>query len=1264
MRCVIHFLCAGLLWLACMFPAQAQESDKDFLTRSLQDALSGAGRTVSIDGFEGALSSSARFVRMTIADADGVWLTLEDVELVWTRSALLRGRLEVDQLTAARLDIPRLPVAEEDALPTAEAEPFSLPELPVSIEIQAFSVDQITLGAPVLGAPVALNIAAEALYTDDVLNLDFQANRTDDKAGQFAIRASFERGQNLLDLALTLTEGAEGIAARLLNLPGQPSVDMTVAGSGPLDDFATDLKIATDGQDRLAGSVSLATVTQRGDAAPDRRVQANIGGDITALLAPRFRDFFGTDVALTADALLMGSGAVELRDFTLNAEAAQLAGTLSLNAERWPSLIDITGTIANDQGTALLLPVGGAGTTVERVGLRVAYDAADGEAFDARFDIDALTTQGVTIDQTTLELLGTLQGNLGSVGQFLGDVTFDAQGLALTDAASAEAVGDRITGRANINYIEGQPTRISDLDLTGTDYGLQGFAVIRGLGEGFATRLEMALEAADLSRFSALAGQELDGQTALSLKGNVTPLSGMFDLNATGTTQDLALGIAQADAVLAGRTELRLQATRDDSGTMVRDMELQNDALSLTGGANLRTDNSRARAVFTLRDVGVVLPEYSGPVTVAGLLSQDARGWSVDAATDGPYGAALTAKGLATGPEAALSFTADVPNVQPFAPDINGPVKASGTLRQSPQGWRVDTSASGPYRIKAMVAGLVSGPDMSLNFDVSLPNVAPLAPGVNGPLSAQGRVFQTPQGIAVDTRAAGPYSAQATVKGVVTGAQAAVEFTLGLPNVGAFVEQVNGPLNVTGSARQQGAGWQLDTRAQGPGGTQATVAGLVGTDGRLNLDLAGTAPLGLSRPFIAPRILQGQARFDLAVNGPPALSSVSGTVATSGASLSAPNLRLALQDIAANIRLGGNRAAVDLRGTASNGGSLRVDGGIGLAGSLPADLQIGLENVVLLDPRLYRTSVNGALQLTGPLAGGARIGGVVNVGETEVSVPATGLTSIGDIPPITHIGASPAVRATQTKAGINGAANDTQSTAGSGAGFGLDVQVNAPNRIFVRGRGLDAELGGALRLTGTTNNIISAGRFELLRGRLDILGKRFELVEGSAQFQGDFVPFLRFVSTTTTQTGTASVIVEGPADAPEVTFASSPDAPQDEVLAQLLFGRNIADISAFQAVQLASAVATLAGRGGSGVVARLRDGFGLDDFDVTTTDEGETALRAGKYISDNVYTDVTAASDGTGEVSLNLDITPNLTGKATVETGGNSSLGVFFERDY
>ncbi len=1323
MRYLARLLLALSVVLLGLNAATAQEDDKGFLTRTIQDALSGSGRTVRIDGFRGALSSAASFERMTIADDEGVWLTLEDVVLDWNRSALLRGRLEVENLTAARLDLPRLPVAEK-TLPDAEAQPFSLPDLPVSIRIEAFGIDTINLGAPILGQEAQLQVTASAQLNDELGDISLEATRTDANRGSFVIDANFERSDSVLELLLKLSEGEGGLAARLLNIPGQPSVDLEVSGTGPLDDFAADVNVATDGQERLAGQITLGAQTpRRAGTTPDRRIQADIGGDITAILAPRYRAFFGQNVSLEIDALLESSGAVDVSTFALEAQAASLAGRVTLNAEQWPTLIDITGRVANPDGTAILLPVGGEGTTVEAVDLSIDYDQSAGDAVTARFDVDTLALSAGNIARAALALDGTLQSAAGRLGAFDGEVRFDTQGLALSDRALAEAVGDRINGQARVIYTEDQPLQISGLSLNGADYALTGNAEINGIDTGLKTQLSATLTTSDLSRFSALAGRELDGQTELALDGSVTPLGGQFDVTATGSADDIALGIQQADALLAGRTELSFGARRNENGTFLRDLVLENAALSLTGAASLRTDDSTAQADFLLRDIALVLPQYEGPVRVSATAAQDADGWTIDASTTGPYEAALTAKGRATGPDANLRFTANVPKVERFAPQLEGPVTAQGTLRNTADGWRiettatgpydaqvdvrglvapqvnvdfdvsipqlrpvvpqlngplrargnleqteagfvVDTIAEGPYGARAAVQGLATGPDMRLNFDASVPNVRPLAPGISGPLSANGEVRQTPGGIVVDVKASGPYSARAAVQGLVTGPSANVNFSADMPNIGALVDKVNGPLALDGNARRQGTGWQVRTDVDGPSGTQAQLSGQVRGNGTLNLDINGVAPLGLSRPFLAPRDLQGLARFDLTVNGPPALSSLSGTIQTSNAALSAPNLRLAVQDISADIRLARSRAQVEMTGQSVNGGTLRVGGSVGLTGSLPADLQIGLDNVVLIDPKLYRTSIDGALRLAGPLAGGARIDGQINVGETDVSVPSTGLTSIGDIPPITHIGATRPVISTRRKAGIESASAGDDPAAGGGVAYGLNVAISAPSRIFVRGRGLDAELGGNLRLTGTTRRIISAGRFDLLRGRLDILGKRFDLVEGSIQFQGNLVPYIRFVSATSTNTGEVRVVVQGPADAPEVTFEATPDAPQDEVLAQLLFGRNLSEISPIQALQLANAVATLAGRGGTGVIGNLREGFGLDDLDVTTTDDGATAVRAGKYISENVYTDVTAASDGSGEVSLNLDITDNLKGKATLGSDGNSGIGIFFEKDY
>ena len=146
---------------------------------------------------------------------------------------------------------------------------------------------------------------------------------------------------------------------------------------------------------------------------------------------------------------------------------------------------------------------------------------------------------------------------------------------------------------------------------------------------------------------------------------------------------------------------------------------------------------------------------------------------------------------------------------------------------------------------------------------------------------------------------------------------------------------------------------------------------------------------------------------------------------------------------------------------------------------------------------------------------------------------------------------------------------------------------------------------------------------------------------------------------------TSFVNITGAANDPEVTFTSNPELPQEEVLAQLLFGRDISSISPLQAAQLANGVATLAGRGGEGIVGNLRKNFGLDDLDVTTNDTGSASVRAGKYISDKAYTQVEVDAQGQSEISLNLDVSKSLTVRGSTGTGeGSTGIGLFWERDY
>ena len=1417
-----RFVIIGALCLAPLAAgAQTQEDeDKGYLTELIEDNLSGVSRQVTIQGFEGALSSEATIEMLTIADAEGIWLTLEDIVLSWNRGALLRGAIDVQELSAARIVVSRLPVPENTG-PSPEAQPFSLPELPVSVSLGEMRIDRVELGSAFLGEPVAVTLNGTAQLADGEGSANVTARRLGNKTGAFEFDGGYFNETRVLDVLLNLEEGADGIAARLLGLPGRPAVSLEIAGNAPLDAFEATLAVATDGEDRLTGRFGLET--KEGD----QLITLDVGGDISPLFAAEYQGFFGTDAQLAAEVLRAADGRVDVRQLALDAGRVALTGAIEIDPQGWPALIDLTGGITPLGDAPVLLPLAGPKTFVDGMELTISYDAALSDDWRADIGIAGFDRPGLGIETLRLQGGGLLRSGEGPrEGIVTVNLEYGAAGLQLSETGASEAFGNEIGGALIATRPEGGLTEVSRLTLRGAGLDARATGTIAGPDAGFRTNANVNAEIAGLSRFSTLVGRSLGGAAEVAVQAEASPLDGLFGFVLSAETRDLAVGIAEVDRILAGTGTIAATAVRDMDGTRLENLRVQTDAANLRANADLTSAGAEASLNASLRDLAVVLPDLSGPASVAG---------DVTRRTDGTIAFALTGTGpdLDFQAEGAVNpdelgrtinatLTADLRDLSRYATLTGRPLSGAVRLRGNgvllENGQRFDVNVSGetqdlvtgiaridPFlddqgqfstaisrlgKTRFSVADLlVETPAMFLrgDADVSLEaantadlmfqikDAALLGPGLSGPvtldidampavddatdvilrilgagadvvldarvasdadarqvsgeLSARvdrlaafapligqpvaGRIDLTATGsvlpdlsrfdtqvnlrsedLAVGNPTLDPLLAgtgrinatidfenevlavrtleistrEVSIVGALNGASGYGEgrFNASLRDVGVLTDQISGPVRARGSASLGEDGtWGIDATGTGPGGLMADIKGAVRQDGNLKLDVDGSAPLALANAALDPRRLSGLANFDLNVDGPPALTSLRGQITFSDGRLTAPTLGEALTDIGGAVGLANGTAQIDLRTRVESGGSIRINGPVALTGGNQADISVTLNDVVLQDPELYSSRIAGSINVDGPLQGGARISGRLELGQTDVQVPSSAISSLGDLPDVTHVGETAAVRRTLTRAGLLGQHDGNGSDGGGGGrAFPLDIVIDAPSRIFIRGRGLDAELGGRLTIGGSTNDVIPVGRFDLIRGRIDILQQRFDLDEGSASLQGDFEPFIRLVATTQTDNGTViSIVVEGPAGAPEVSFVSMPELPQDEVLSQLIFGRDIESISPLQAVQLASAVSTLAGRGG-GALDSFRQTIGLDDFDVTTDEQGNAAVRAGAYLSENVYTDVTVTSEGTTEINLNLDLTREITAKGSVDQDGETSIGVFFEQDY
>ena len=188
-------------------------------------------------------------------------------------------------------------------------------------------------------------------------------------------------------------------------------------------------------------------------------------------------------------------------------------------------------------------------------------------------------------------------------------------------------------------------------------------------------------------------------------------------------------------------------------------------------------------------------------------------------------------------------------------------------------------------------------------------------------------------------------------------------------------------------------------------------------------------------------------------------------------------------------------------------------------------------------------------------------------------------------------------------------------------------------------------------------------------GRLDILGRRFEIDSGSVSFIDDLSldPLIDFRAVTPIEGGTGIISVTGFASDPQFGFSANPELPEDEVLARILFGRSVGNLSPFQAVSLARSVAELSGVGGTDILGDVRAATGLDEIDVSAADDsGEATLGLGSYLTDNVFIGVEQGladpSATTGRVEI--EITPNISVESDVGTDGSGRIGVILEWDY
>lgn len=233
----------------------------------------------------------------------------------------------------------------------------------------------------------------------------------------------------------------------------------------------------------------------------------------------------------------------------------------------------------------------------------------------------------------------------------------------------------------------------------------------------------------------------------------------------------------------------------------------------------------------------------------------------------------------------------------------------------------------------------------------------------------------------------------------------------------------------------------------------------------------------------------------------------------------------------------------------------------------------------------------------------------------------------------------------------------------------LDINCDIPGKVYARAPILDSEWGGKLHVGGTLAQMKIDGRVAVLRGYLDFLNRRFVLRDSALLFLDGSPekPYLDMMAVVETSSLSAKLTLKGELDDVKIALSSEPVLPQDEILAQILFGRNLSRLSPVQAIQMAR-VAAMFNQGLAGVPffsgnIKLP---GIDRFDLRTGERAdETAVGMGKYFTDSVYVEVEqGTTTDSGKVSVEVEVTPQISVKGDADAKERSGVGLFWKKDY
>ncbi|MEO5822779.1 MAG: translocation/assembly module TamB domain-containing protein [Vicinamibacteraceae bacterium] len=396
----------------------------------------------------------------------------------------------------------------------------------------------------------------------------------------------------------------------------------------------------------------------------------------------------------------------------------------------------------------------------------------------------------------------------------------------------------------------------------------------------------------------------------------------------------------------------------------------------------------------------------------------------------------------------------------------------------------------------------------------------------------------------------------------------------------------------------------------------------------------------------------GTATVKLHVTGTADNPLFDGGVALNGGAFTVPATGRRYRDLTTQVTFEPGRMKVDgLKVFDEEGDALEVSGVLGLRRLAFGDVQMHAQarRFGFVRNDLARLEVDLDLDVTGQVTRPTIVGkAVIEQGRVEVDRVLASLdrrrTPLGpdDAVPIVGKGQKPvppppppdaAPSATATAGapptggprGRRGRASGTRRPATAWSATELDIRVQIPENLLLRGQDIRRDsaaaglgdmtlvVGGDFRVQKERRRLTTlVGTITTARGSYEYYGRRFEILrDGRIQFTGgpEIDPTVDVTARRVIEPSgvEARIRVQGTARNPTLSFASTPPLDESDILALIIFNRDLNSLGASEK----GAVATMAGTAAAGlVVSPLADTLGrklgLEEIDVQTTSDAGT----------------------------------------------------------